>query len=424
MKPKKYNITKELLIKYYKREKKNSSEIAQIFGCCNTTILYYLKNYGIKIRSSKENAFIRKIKINKKFLIEHYIEKKESASCIAKIYGCERKTIIRRLKEYDIKLRTRFEERRNRLDHTMFSKQYLLEEYIINQKSTTQISKENNTTHFTVRYSLNKYNIPIRNLKVAINLKDRSKIKITKQYLMNEYVIKGKSTMQIAKEFGCSGTSIFNYLKKFNISIRNNQESHIKLNISRNYLVCEYINKKFSIRKIANKLSCSEATIFNYLKKFNIKIRKNKKYAINKKLLENYIDDELSYKQIAKAYGCSEATIFNYLKKFNIKRKIKINKPESHLKEILQKISKNKFEFVGNRKFFIKRFNPDFVDFNNKKIIEMYGDYWHNLPKVKKRDKIRYITYKNEGYNLLVIWEHELKNLEKLKNKIINFVNL
>ena len=45
-------------------------------------------------------------------------------------------------------------------------------------------------------------------------------------------------------------------------------------------------------------------------------------------------------------------------------------------------------------------------------IICNYGDYWHNLPKVKKRDKVRCEVYKNDGYDLLVVWQHELKNLD------------
>lgn len=65
----------------------------------------------------------------------------------------------------------------------------------------------------------------------------------------------------------------------------------------------------------------------------------------------------------------------------------------------------------------------DFINCNGqKKIIELFGDYWHNRKEVKKRDKKRIKTYAKYGYETLIIWEHELKNRKKLKNKILNFV--
>lgn len=65
-------------------------------------------------------------------------------------------------------------------------------------------------------------------------------------------------------------------------------------------------------------------------------------------------------------------------------------------------------------------FNPDFINVNyQKKIIEFYGDYWHK--NTKKRDKQRIETYKNFGYKTLIVWEHELDNKDRLKEKILNF---
>ena len=53
----------------------------------------------------------------------------------------------------------------------------------------------------------------------------------------------------------------------------------------------------------------------------------------------------------------------------------------------------------------------------------MFGDYWHNKSEVIKRDKSRIITYKKYVYKTLIIWEHELKNLDKVKNRILEFNN-
>lgn len=102
--------------------------------------------------------------------------------------------------------------------------------------------------------------------------------------------------------------------------------------------------------------------------------------------------------------------------------KNKKNKIELKLENILNELFPKEYKFVGNCKFWIERFNPDFINCNGqKKIIELFGDYWHNLPEYKERDKKRLRTYSKYGYKTLVIWEHELRDLEKIKNKIKEF---
>ncbi len=89
---------------------------------------------------------------------------------------------------------------------------------------------------------------------------------------------------------------------------------------------------------------------------------------------------------------------------------------------MLNKLSPKEYKFVGNGKIIIDRFNPDFINVNGqKKIIELYGDYWHKRPEVIKRDKKRIRIYKKYGYNTLVIWERELKDLEKVIAKVSKF---
>ena len=72
------------------------------------------------------------------------------------------------------------------------------------------------------------------------------------------------------------------------------------------------------------------------------------------------------------------------------------------------------------------------------KIIEVQGDYWHwntNLEKYKhkkppiiiqkniRRDKAKFTFLKNKGYEILYIWEYDLKNkIENCKNLIQRYV--
>jgi hypothetical protein len=99
--------------------------------------------------------------------------------------------------------------------------------------------------------------------------------------------------------------------------------------------------------------------------------------------------------------------------------KIKPNRPE---RIMIQIIIRNKFPFVytGNGKVIINGFNPDFL-FQNL-IIEVFGEYHHNLPEVKKRDKRKLRAYSSLGYKTLIIWSNELKEPQKVVEKIRGFL--
>jgi len=94
------------------------------------------------------------------------------------------------------------------------------------------------------------------------------------------------------------------------------------------------------------------------------------------------------------------------------------NKQELKLNRLLSK----DYKFVGDGKVILGGFNPDFINVNGqKKIIELFGDYWHKLPNYIKRDKRRLIEYKKLGYKTLVIWEHELEDINILNKKLLEF---
>ena len=62
-----------------------------------------------------------------------------------------------------------------------------------------------------------------------------------------------------------------------------------------------------------------------------------------------------------------------------------------------------------------------------KKLIEMFGDYWHSekVQKVSKsqheRERIKHFS--EYGYQTLIIWECELECSKVLEERIKRFVN-
>jgi len=97
---------------------------------------------------------------------------------------------------------------------------------------------------------------------------------------------------------------------------------------------------------------------------------------------------------------------------------IKPNRIEKKLDEILQLEFPNEYHYVGDGMLIIGGKCPDFVDCNGKKrVIELFGDYWHKGDN--PQDRIDF--FRQYGYDCLVIWEHELSEVENLTEKILEF---
>ena len=108
----------------------------------------------------------------------------------------------------------------------------------------------------------------------------------------------------------------------------------------------------------------------------------------------------------------------DYIKKIQAAYHNKPNKPETLLFRLLEKLHPGEWKYTGDFSFIINGKCPDFVNINGeKKIIELFGDYWHRGED--PQDRIN--DFSNFGYETLVIWERELKNMDDLKNKIQAF---
>lgn len=98
-------ISKEILIDLYLKQKLSAITIAKLLSCrSHVTILNYLKKYNIPRRSQLGNRI--SIHINRETLVDLYLIKKLTQKQIAKNFGNQSDTGIRKLmKIYDIKAR-------------------------------------------------------------------------------------------------------------------------------------------------------------------------------------------------------------------------------------------------------------------------------------------------------------------------------
>lgn len=93
-------------------------------------------------------------------------------------------------------------------------------------------------------------------------------------------------------------------------------------------------------------------------------------------------------------------------------------KPELELQRILEELLPDEYKYVGDWQFVLGGKSPDFMNVNGqKKLIEMYGDYWHSEDEVQPRIN----HFKEYGFDTLIVWEHELQDMDSLRGRIIDF---
>lgn len=103
------------------------------------------------------------------------------------------------------------------------------------------------------------------------------------------------------------------------------------------------------------------------------------------------------------------------------------NKIEKKMSAILDAHFAGEWIYTGDASVIIAGLNPDFVHENGvKKIIEVFGDYWHTegVKSWKQTEEGRRQLFGECGYDLLVIWQHDLKNLseENIVEKVQKFM--
>lgn len=108
-----------------------------------------------------------------------------------------------------------------------------------------------------------------------------------------------------------------------------------------------------------------------------------------------------------------------YVKKMAKAWNIKPNKPETIILNLLNDLYPGEWKYTGDFSFTINGKCPDFVNCNGqKKIIELFGDYWHRGDNPQDRIDV----FSPFGYQTLVIWESELKHINSVIKRIQKFM--
>jgi DNA-binding CsgD family transcriptional regulator len=147
---------------------------------------------------------MKEVLIEKSKLKELYSHRKISAATIAKIYGCNKSTVLRKLWKFEIKVRP------PKLPLNI-DKRVLYDLYVEERLSTYKIAKKFNCSSVTILFYLRKYKIKTRKLK---------RIYLRKKDLEVLYLKEKLSLSKIARKYNCNPVTVLNNLRRYKIPLR------------------------------------------------------------------------------------------------------------------------------------------------------------------------------------------------------------
>ncbi len=87
------------------------------------------------------------------------------------------------------------------------------------------------------------------------------------------------------------------------------------------------------------------------------------------------------------------------------RKTLAIDSPNKLEKYVLSLVEPYGYEFVGGGSLWIGGKNPDFVNYEANKLIEVFGNYWHK-PEEEQERVNHFAKY---GWRCEVVWESEIK---------------
>lgn len=278
-----------------------------------------------------------------------------------------------------------------------------------------------------------------------------------KNWLIQKHIQDGLSITEMANLCHVSNTPILYWMQKLDIKHRNQAEAmklgrmrekmsrikrghhpmeehkrkisqtHISLDLQRNgkreyqereWLYQKYIIEKLSMRKIRQLCHVNSDTIIQrWLKRFNIAIR-SKSEATKSYYKKNPEAKMVGAKNPnygrplsgAQRVAISKISKSNWLNnEYKNKVLTSCEKRPTKPEKIFDEMTPPNIRYVGNRAYWKTLLdgshkNPDFKVTGQKKLIEIWGNYWH-----KNHDPQGLINqYKQIGYDCLIFWENEI----------------
>jgi transposase len=280
--------SEEQLRKWYEIERRSSVEIAEIIGVDRTYICNLLHDYKIPVRTVSEAMLNGKNKPSEQQLRQWYDTEKKTAYEIAELVGVSNTSILRWLRNYKIPIRSLSEIQLGA--NKKLREEQLRQSYEIEGKNTPEIAESIGVAASTVSKWLRDYKIPIRSIS---EVKLYGKKKPSEKQLNQWYGIERINTVEIGKMVGVRAGTVSHWLNEYKIPIRNSAESKFgpSKNPGKEQLREWYEVENKSTEDIAKIIRVGSVSILRWLHEYKIPIRnQDNTRQLKKEALEKVIE--------------------------------------------------------------------------------------------------------------------------------------
>jgi len=307
-----------------------------------------------------------------------------------------------------------------------YTKEYLIDLYWVQEMSCQEIGDKLGFNYGTIYYWLKLYDIPVRNLCEAGHVRYKNKNipikfnckKYTKEVLTDLYCVQKMSIFEIAGKVGVCEETVCAWMRRYDIPF--NRKLFPSDIYDKDALIDLYCTQKMSGVGIAEKLGVSFSTIYNWLRTYNIPVRPQDEGAVLSSVCRGRPRSLGDRQAISKALKGSIWTEARRKKCIPIVTKNTKVRPTSIERAVLKVIEKNHlpYDYVGDGHLYIDGRCPDFISTDNSKtIIEVFGRHWHDPtrnPKIKPGayEENRIAHYAKCGYKTVVVWEEQANDEE------------
>lgn len=269
------NLSKETLTDLYITQGLNSEQIRNKTGFSTATICKYLKLYNIPIRTRR--VWNRGITAKDDARVAKFVEAGKEARTGLTPWnaGLTKDTDERIAKQADYKTEW---HKKHTTKYQHITKDFLEQEYLVNGKSLIQIAKELGFKHSArIQKIAMRYGIPIRSKQENALLKHKDKIP-TKEQLYDMYFVQKKGFFNLVEELDIPRCTLDSLFEQYGFDRRsrfawNKGKEYTILVIPQDELMDLYVNQKLSLHDCAKHFDCCGHTISDRLTELNIAIR-------------------------------------------------------------------------------------------------------------------------------------------------------
>jgi transposase/very-short-patch-repair endonuclease len=303
---------KDWLHEHYIVRKMTSQEIAELVGVNSGTVCRWLRKLNIPVRNISSCQQPRKklnLLQSKDWLQKEYIDGKKSIKEIARNLNVSDSTVSQWLDKHNIPRKSYSEliEEDNPKSSLLKNKDWLREKYITEFTSIKQLSDCLEVSQKLVAKWLDIHGIKKRNIQESKMGENKFNDLINDGKTIPKLYRQGLNIEEIGEHFDCSCQTVYRRLLDSNVKIRGFTERAKERNPllgrlrDKKWLYHQYVTRNYSIIDIAEHLESNATTVYFWLQKHGIEI-KDSSFSHSK---ERYSDEDLEkmLKNLAERLG-------------------------------------------------------------------------------------------------------------------------